>query len=88
LPGNVIARTRLGVAQRYCTALTCAAGLTDASRGNPYPIWDAAVSRQFSYVRARLGFSNLTSTGYEEIQNVVMPGRSVLFGLELVVPKR
>jgi iron complex outermembrane receptor protein len=88
LPGNVIARTRLGVAQRYCTSIVCAAGLTDSSRGNPYPVWDAAVSRQFSYVRARLAFSNLTSTGYEEIQNVTMPGRSVLFALELVVPKR
>lgn len=88
LPGNVIARTRLGVAQRDCTAATCAAGLTDSSRGNPYPIWDAAVSRQFGYVSARLGFSNLANTRYEEIQNVIMPGRSVLFGLELVVPKK
>ncbi len=88
LPGNVIARTRLGVAQRYCSPANCAVGLTDASRGNPYPVWDAAVSRQFSYVRARLGLANLTSTGYEEIQNVIMPGRSIVFGLELVVPKR
>jgi iron complex outermembrane recepter protein len=88
LPGNIIARTRLGVAQRYCSPAICALGITDASRGNPYPIWDAGVSRQFSYVRARLAFSNLSGTGYEETQNVIMPGRSVLFGLELVVPKK
>ncbi len=88
LPARVIARTRLGVAQRYCSPSSCVLGITDASRGNPYAIWDAAISRQFSYISARLGFTNLTSTRYEEIQNVVMPGRSVVFGLELVVPKK
>jgi outer membrane receptor protein involved in Fe transport len=63
-------------------------GLTGASRGEPYGLWDAALSRNFGYITARLAFSNLTDTRYEEIQNVLMPGRSVLFGLELVIPKR
>lgn len=88
LPGKVIARSRVGVSQRYCSSSICTIGLTDSSRGNPYALWDAAVSRRFGYVTARLGFSNLTSTRYEEIQNVVMPGRSVLFGLEFIIPKK
>lgn len=88
LPGRLLAHTSIGVAQRYCSATTCAKGQTDASRGNPYAIWDTALSRPFGYVTARLAFSNLTSTRYEEIQNVLMPGRSVLFGLELVIPKK
>ncbi len=88
LPGGVFARSRVGVAQRYCSQATCAAGLTDSSHGGAYAIWDAAVSRQFSYVTARLAFSNLTSTRYEEIQNVLMPGRSVLFGVEFIFPKK
>ena len=88
LPGKVIARSRVGVAQRYCSSAACAVGLTDASRGDAYALWDAAFSRQFSYVTARLAFSNLTSTRHEEIQNVLMPGRSVLFGVEFVFPKK
>ena len=88
LPRKFIARTRLGVAERYCSSAACPEGMTGSSQGDPFALWDAAVSRQFGYVTARLAFSNLTSTRYEEIQNVVMPGRSVLFGLEFVIPKR
>jgi iron complex outermembrane receptor protein len=88
LPGNVIARTRLGVTERYCTASQCASGKTSASRGDAYSLWDAAVARQFGYVTAGLAFANLSDTRYEEIQNVVMPGRSVSVGLEFVFPKR
>ena len=68
LPGNLVARTRIGVVDRL--------------QRDPYPLWDAAVGREFSHVAAHLSFANLTNTHYEEIQGVVMPGRSVLFGLE------
>lgn len=88
LPGKIIARSRVGVAERYCASTLCSVGVTDSSRGEPYGLWDAAFSRNFGYVTARLAFSNLIDTRYEEIQNVFMPGRSVVFGLELVVPKR
>jgi hypothetical protein len=44
------------------------------------------LTREFyGRVRANLGFSNLSSTRYEEIANVAMPGRSVIFGLDLLL---
>ena len=68
LPGKFIARTRIGILARYGS--------------DPYSLWDAAVAREFGHVAAHLGLSNITDTQYQEIQGVVMPGRSVLFGLD------
>jgi outer membrane cobalamin receptor len=68
LPGKLIARTRIGVLDRYAS--------------DPYGLWDAAVAREFSHVAAHLTLSNITDTQYQEIQGVVMPGRSVVFGLD------
>jgi iron complex outermembrane receptor protein len=68
LPGKFIARTRIGVVDRYASA--------------PYGLWDAAVAREFGHVAAHLVLSNISDTQYEEIQGVIMPGRSVVFGLE------
>ena len=69
LPGKFIARTRIGVVDRYA--------------GDPYGLWDAAVAREFGHLAAHLVLSNVTDTHYEEIQGVIMPGRSVVFGLDL-----
>jgi iron complex outermembrane recepter protein len=74
LPGNFIARTRVGVTNRF--------------GHDPYGIWDANIGREFRNVSAHLGFSNLTSTQYEELVGVVMPGRSVVFGMEFFMPKK
>ena len=74
LPGKLIARTRIGVVDRY-------------SR-DPYGLWDAAVGREFSHVAAHLVLSNITDTQYEEIQGVIMPGRSVIFGLDFFLRAR
>ena len=68
LPGKFIARTRVGVVDRYAS--------------DPYCLWDAALAREFTHVAAHLVLSNLTDTQYEEIQGVIMPGRSVVFGLD------
>ena len=68
LPGKFIARTRVGVVDRYAS--------------DPYGLWDVAVAREFGHVAAHLVLSNLTDTQYEEIQGVIMPGRSVVFGLD------
>jgi iron complex outermembrane recepter protein len=73
LPGNFVARSRLGVISRYAR--------------DPYALWDLAVAREFPHVAAHLGFSNLTDTQYQEIDGVAMPGRSVVFGLEFFVSK-
>ncbi len=68
LPRNFIARSRVGVVNRY--------------QRDPYALWDASVGREFRNVRAHLSLANLSGTQYEEISGVVMPGRSVIFGLE------
>ena len=68
LPGKFIARTRIGVVDRYAS--------------DRYGLWDAAVAREFGHVAAHLLLSNLSDTQYEEIQGVIMPGRSLVFGLD------
>jgi hypothetical protein len=46
------------------------------------------VGREFQHLSAHLDFSNLTDIQYEEIQGVVMPGRSVVFGMDLFLRKK
>jgi hypothetical protein len=76
LPGKFIARTRIGVIDRYAS--------------DPYGLWDAGVAREFAHVAAHLGLSNITDAAYEEIPGVIMPGRSLVFGLDVFwhPPKR
>ena len=74
LPQKIVARTRLGVINRFDS--------------NPYALWDVAVAREFRYVAAHLDLANLTGAQYQEIPGVAMPGRSVIFGLEFVLSKR
>ncbi len=74
LPGSFIARTRIGVINRFDS--------------NPYALWDVAVAREFRYVGAHLDLANLTDTQYQEIPGVAMPGRSVVFGLEFILSKK
>ncbi len=68
LPGRILARTLVGVTQRYAR--------------EPYAVWDAAFAREFGALGVRASFSNLTDTRYQEIQGVTMPGRSMVFGFE------
>jgi len=65
------ARTRVGVTQRF--------------ERPAYPVWDLAVSRNKGIVRPYLQLANLSNTGYEEIPGVLMPSRSVIAGMELVL---
>ena len=69
VPGKFIARTRIGAVARF--------------DNDPYGLWDAAIAREFSHLSAHLGFSNITDTHYEEIPGVIMPGRSVVFGIDV-----
>lgn len=73
LPGRIMARTRVGAVSRYAR--------------DPYGLWDAGVAREFNHVAAHLDLANITDTQYEEIQGVIMPGRSVVFGLEFFLSK-
>jgi outer membrane cobalamin receptor len=68
LPGTFYARTRLGVIERY--------------QSEPYAVWDAAILREFNHVAAHIAFANISDTEYQEIPGVIMPGRSVVFGLD------
>jgi iron complex outermembrane recepter protein len=67
---KMIARTRIGVLERL-------------SR-DPYAVWDFYAAATQRRVRPFVQFTNLTSTVYQEIPNIAMPGRTVLAGVEIV----
>lgn len=68
---GILARTRIGVTDRY--------------KREPYALWDVYTAWTKPRVRPYLRLMNLTSTRYEEVPGVVMPGRAVLAGIELCV---
>jgi len=74
LPGKFVARTRIGILDRYGS--------------DPYALWDAGVVREFNHVAAHLVLSNLSDTKYQEIPGVIMPGRSVVFGVDFFLRGR
>ena len=49
----------------------------------PYPVWNAAVTRDAGKLRPYLRLANLSNTGYQEINGVAMPGRSITGGISL-----
>ncbi|MDR3765326.1 MAG: TonB-dependent receptor, partial [Acidobacteriota bacterium] len=62
-------RFRLSAVQRY--------------GGNPYPLVEWTVGREFRYATPYVQLTNLTDTKYQEISGVAMPGRGVMGGVEL-----
>jgi iron complex outermembrane receptor protein len=50
---------------------------------NPYPVWNASVTRDAGKLRPYLRLANLSNTGYQEINGVAMPGRSITGGFSL-----
>jgi outer membrane cobalamin receptor len=68
---GVMARTRLGVVQRY--------------QRDAYPLWDFSIAREDGRIRPYLQLTNLTDTSYQEIEGVAMPGRAIIGGVELVL---
>ena len=69
--GWLIGRTRVGVTQRF--------------EHQAYPIWDFDVARSGGMIRPYLQVANLSNTGYEEIPGVLMPSRSVIAGVEILL---
>ena len=49
----------------------------------PYPVWNASVTRDAGKLRPYLRLANLSNTGYQEINGVAMPGRSITGGVSL-----
>jgi iron complex outermembrane receptor protein len=68
-PHSLLVNSRLGVVERY--------------QRSTYPVWDASLAREAGRIRPYLQMTNLTNTGYEEILNVRMPGRSFVGGIEV-----
>jgi iron complex outermembrane recepter protein len=74
LPSHFMLRTRVGLLDRRAEGTYA---LLDV---------DAAYTRGSVHPFVRL--SNLTNTSYEEVQGVVMPGRTLIGGVELVLRKK
>jgi len=66
---SLLFESRLGVVQRY--------------QQTAYPVWDESLARESGRVRPYIQMTNLSNTGYDEIQNVRMPGRSLVGGVEI-----
>jgi iron complex outermembrane receptor protein len=73
LPGGIVGRTRLGVMARLAR--------------DPYAVWDIYAARARGRLHPFFQVANVTSTRYQEIPGVAMPGRTMLGGLELVLRK-
>jgi outer membrane cobalamin receptor len=50
---------------------------------SPYPVWNASLIRDTARLRPWLRLGNLSNTGYQEINGVAMPGRSITGGVSL-----
>ncbi len=50
---------------------------------SPYPVWNAALTHDSGRLRPYLRLDNLSNTGYQEINGVAMPGRSIIGGVFL-----
>jgi iron complex outermembrane receptor protein len=71
---GLVARNRVEVVQRYQRAA--------------YPVWDLSIARERGWIHPYLQMTNLSNTGYEEIEGVRMQGRSIVGGLELTLSRR
>lgn len=72
--GWLVARTRVGITQRF--------------EHQAYPVWDLSIARNSGLLRPYLQLANLSNTGYEEIPGVLMPSRSMIAGMELVLQRK
>jgi len=50
-----------------------------------YPVWNASLTHEGSWLHPYLRLDNLGNTGYQEISGVAMPGRSIYGGVSVVV---
>jgi iron complex outermembrane receptor protein len=71
LPGRLTMRSRIGVTARRAR--------------EAYAVWDVRGTAALGRVHPYLQLSNLGGAVYEEIAGVVMPGRSMMVGVDIVV---
>jgi len=73
---QITVRNTVQIAQRY--------------QQTAYPVWDLAITHEsaagkWSKLRPYLRLNNLSNTGYQEIEGVAMPGRSITGGVSIRV---
>ncbi|HXW13515.1 MAG TPA: TonB-dependent receptor [Terriglobia bacterium] len=71
LPHGILARSRVGVLDRYGY--------------KSYGLWDVYLARSAGRIHPFIQLTNLTNTSYQEVQMVAMPGREVVAGVEVAV---
>jgi iron complex outermembrane receptor protein len=71
LGGGMIFRTRIGILKRLDR--------------DTYGLWDIYAAETRGRIHPFFQVTNVTSTSYQEIQGVDMPGRAILGGVEVVV---
>ena len=74
LPAGLLFRTRVGVLDRLARP--------------EYALWDVYAGRARGTVHPFVQVTNLTNADYQEILGVVMPGRSILGGVEVGVHRK
>jgi iron complex outermembrane receptor protein len=72
--GNFLLRTRVGALER--------------KERDPYVLCEIYAAMPHGRVHPFVQVSNVANTSYAEVQGVVMPGRQILGGIELVLRKR
>ena len=70
LPHGILARSRVGVLDRYGY--------------KSYGLWEVYLARSAGRIHPFVQLTNLTNTSYQEVQMVAMPGRAVAAGVEVV----
>jgi iron complex outermembrane receptor protein len=71
LPGKFVARSRIGGVRRRLE--------------DPYVLWDVSAMRRFGRLSPYLQLTNVANSSYYEIPGIIMPGRSVMGGMEVVL---
>jgi iron complex outermembrane receptor protein len=71
LPYGLLARSRVGVLDRY--------------QYKTYGLWDVYLARNTGRIRPFVQLTNLTNTSYQEVQMVSMQGRAIVAGVEVSV---
>jgi iron complex outermembrane receptor protein len=71
LPAGIVARTQIGALRR--------------EGRDPYALWDVSAGYARGRVRPFVQAANITSTQYQEVAGVAMPGRSILGGVEFII---
>ncbi len=63
-------------------------GITQRTQQTAYPLWDVTLSRNTGRLRPYLRLMNLSNTGYNEIPQVPLQGRTIIAGMQLNWSKR